>query len=125
MKKFRKIIRKNWELYLLPLPTLVWFLLFCYYPMYGAQIAFRDFKVTRGIWGSEWIGLEYFIDFMTSYKFKAVVINTLRISLYSLVVGAPLPLIFALMLHYCRHKRFAKVVQTVSYAPNRSGRAHV
>lgn len=112
------IWRKNWELYVLLLPTIIYFVVFKYYPMYGAQIAFRDFKVTKGIWGSEWIGLVNFRKFITGPYFKDVIRNTLTLSLYSLIVGTPLPILFALLLNYCKKRRFVKVLQTVTYAPH-------
>ena len=117
-KKWKAILRKNWELYLLLLPTLIFFLIFQYYPMYGAQIAFREFKVTKGIWGSEWVVFKYFERFLSSPYFGEILLNTLRVSIYSLVVNTPIPIIFALMLNYCRNRKFAKVLQTVSYAPH-------
>ncbi|MBQ8230330.1 MAG: sugar ABC transporter permease [Lachnospiraceae bacterium] len=117
-KRWKEIIRKNWELYLLLLPTLIFFILFHYYPMYGAQIAFRDFKITKGIWGSDWVGFKHFQRFLNSPYFIEILLNTLRLSIYSLIVNTPLPIAFALMLNYCRNRKFAKVLQTVSYAPH-------
>lgn len=118
LRKAKIIFKKNWELYLLLLPTLLFFAIFCYYPMYGAQIAFRDFKITKGIWGSEWVGLKHFERFITGPYFWQILKNTLTLSIYSLIVGTPLPILFALLLNHCRSKRFAKVLQTVSYAPH-------
>lgn len=118
MRKVKNIIRKNWELYVLLFPTILFFLVFCYYPMYGAQIAFRDFKITKGIWGSEWVGMKHFIRFVDGPYFMQILKNTLTISLYSLIVGTPLPILFALLLNYCRNRRFAKILQTISYAPH-------
>lgn len=117
-QSFGEIMRKNWELYLLLLPTVIYFIVFKYYPMYGAQIAFRDFKVTKGIWGSSWIGLTNFKKFIFGPYFKDVLRNTLTLSLYSLIVGTPLPIIFALLLNYCKKRRFVKVLQTITYAPH-------
>lgn len=113
----KKVIRE-WQIYLLLLPTIIYFLVFAYYPMYGAQIAFRNFVPVKGIWDSDWVGLKHFVRFFTSPFFKQIVGNTLRISFYSLIAGFPFPIILALLLNYQRHKKFTKIVQTVSYAPH-------
>lgn len=86
--------------------------------MYGAQIAFRDYKISKGIWGSDWVGMKHFIRFVTSPYFKEILRNTLTLSIYSLLVGTPLPVIFALLLNYTKNRRVAKILQTVSYAPH-------
>lgn len=117
-RKLQMIVRKNWELYLLLIPTILFFMIFRYYPMYGAQIAFRNFKITKGIWGSDWVGWKHFIRFVEGPYFKEILKNTLTLSLYSLLVSTPLPIIFAILLNYCKNKRFAKILQTVSYAPH-------
>lgn len=100
---------------LLPLTFL---LVFEYYPIFGEQIAFKNFSAALGIWGSPWVGLENFKRFFTSFQFTRVITNTLRISLYSLAVNFPLSLIFALMLNLVRGSRFKKTVQTVTYIPH-------
>ena len=86
--------------------------------MYGVQIAFKNFRVTKGIAGSEWVGLEHFRKFFSNPSCRALIKNTLVISLYSLVVGFPLPIIFALTLNEVAPGRYKKLVQTVSYAPH-------
>lgn len=108
---------KNWQLYLMFLPVLAYFIIFHYVPMYGVQIAFKDFAGTLGIWGSPWVGLEHFKRFFNSAYFSEILWNTVTISLYSLIVGFPLPIILALSLNEVRNIRFKKLVQTVSYAP--------
>ena len=113
-----KRIARDWQIYVLLLPTIVYFLIFHYYPMYGAQIAFRNFIPIKGIWESPWVGMKHFIRFFTSPFFMQVLGNTLRINIYSLVAGFPFPIFLALMLNYQVHKRLAKIVQTVSYAPH-------
>lgn len=80
-------LKRNWELYLFVVPALIYLLLYCYYPMYGVQIAFKNFRVTKGITGSEWVGLEHFQKFFSNPSCRALIKNTLVISLYSLVVG--------------------------------------
>lgn len=111
-------LRRNWELYLFVLPALIYLFFYCYYPMYGVQIAFKDFRVAKGIAGSEWVGFKHFIKFLGNPSCRALIKNTLVLSLYSLVVGFPLPIVFALTLNEVKVGRFKKMVQTVSYAPH-------
>jgi putative aldouronate transport system permease protein len=111
-------LRKNGGLYLLVLPAVIHYIVFCYLPIYGVQIAFRDFIPVRGFFGSEWVGLKHFIRFFESFYFKEIIWNTLAISFYSLVASFPLPILLALMLNYQRNLRFKKLAQTVSYAPH-------
>lgn len=119
MKKvgFRKIL-KHWQLYVMVLPALIWLILFCYKPMYGLIIAFKDFSFRAGIWGSEWVGLENFQRLFSSYWFPIILKNTLTISILSLILGFPLPILFALMVNEVRNKRLRGIIQTVSYAPH-------
>ena len=100
------------------LPVLVFFLVFHYAPMYGVQIAFKKFSAVRGIVGSPWRGLYYFQQFFDSYLFGALIGNTLGLSLYSLAVGFPTPILLALMMNELRSERVKRVVQTITYAPH-------
>jgi putative aldouronate transport system permease protein len=111
-------IVKNWELYLLIAPVVIWYVVFCYTPMYGIQIAFKNHMASRGIWGSPWVGFHHFERFFNSYYFKRLISNTIGISLYSLVVGFPIPIVLALMVNELRGDKFKKIVQTVTYAPH-------
>lgn len=113
-----KSLRKNWDLYLLITPVLAYFIIFHYFPMYGLQIAFKNFAAVKGIWGSPWIGFDHFRRFFDSYYFWRLIKNTVGISLYELAVGFPAPLILALMINEVRHKTFRRFVQTVTYAPH-------
>lgn len=113
-----KEMRKNWDLYLLILPVVVYFIIFKYLPMFGVQIAFRDYISTRGFWRSPFVGFKYFERFFNSYWFGTVIGNTLSISLYQLLVSFPMPIILALMMNEVKNKRFKKTVQTVTYAPH-------
>lgn len=113
-----KQIKNRWQLYLFLLIPIVYIIIFAYWPMVGAQIAFRKFSVKGGIWGSEWIGLKNFTKFVTSYQFGRVITNTLRISIYSIIVGFPLPILFALMLNSLRGSRFKKFATTITYMPH-------
>ena len=110
-------VARNWQLYLFLALPLAWLLVFMYYPMYGAQIAFRDFLPGRSILGSEWIGFENFSRFFASPMFVRLIRNTLYLSFYSLVVGFPIPVILALSLNQLRTGLFKRSVQMISYAP--------
>lgn len=110
-------IWKSRQYYLLILPALLYVLIFSYGPMYGLQIAFKNYKVSLGIAGSNWVGLRNFMDFFTGYQFWKLIRNTLTISLYSLLVGFPIPIILALILNELKGN-FKRVTQTVLYAPH-------
>jgi putative aldouronate transport system permease protein len=110
-------LARQYQLHLFMLVPLAYILIFAYAPMFGIQIAFKDFTPGGGIWGSTWVGLEQFRTFFKSYQFGRVISNTLRISFYSLAVGFPLPIVLALLLNTVRRPMFKKVVQTVTYIP--------
>jgi putative aldouronate transport system permease protein len=111
-------IKESLPLYLLLLPSVVIFLLFTYYPMYGVVIAFKDFKPAYGISGSEWVGLKHFFTFFRSYQFKPTIRNTVVISLYTILVTFPLPIVVALMCNQMRALRFKKFFQVATYLPH-------
>lgn len=115
--KIKKIISRNWQLYVLLLPAVVYLFLFNYVPMYGVAIAFEDFSVKKGIWGSEWVGLEHFKRFITYPNFPLIFKNTLWLGVYGLLTF-PCPIIFALMLNEVGNTKFKKVTQMISYMPN-------
>lgn len=117
-KKIMKKIMRHWELYLLILLPLIWVIVFCYSPMYGLQIAFKDFKISKGYWGSAWVGFKHFRSFFSSFYFGRLIGNTVSISLYSIIAGFFPPIILAIALNECRLKKFTKVVQTISYMPH-------
>ena len=116
--RYSGLYRRNMDLYLIMLPVVVYFIIFKYWPMYGVQIAFKDYIATKGIWGSQWVGLKHFLRFFRSYHFELVIKNTLGISIYQLVVGFPFPIILALMMNELPLPRFKKLIQTVTYAPH-------
>lgn len=109
-------IAKHWQLYLLTLAPMAIIILFKYVPMYGIQIAFRKFKITKGITSGDWVGLKYFKSFFENPMAGRYIYNTIAISLYELATF-PLSLVFALMLNQVTSKRFCKFVQMISYAP--------
>lgn len=117
-RRFRKAFRRDWHLYLLCLPALLFIFVFDYGPMYGLQIAFKNFSPTRGIWGSSWVGLGNFMRFFRSPQFWTLLKNTLGISVYSLLAGFPFPIILALVLNQVKSAKFRKTVQMVVYAPH-------
>ncbi|WP_234984623.1 ABC transporter permease [Pilibacter termitis] len=118
-KKFSsKRLKNSWQLYIFLLPAFLFFLVFCYEPMYGVIIAWKDYNPSLGILGSPWVGWKHFIDFFHSYFFWDLIKNTLGISVYSLVVGFPLPIILALSLNELKDGFGKKFAQTITYAPN-------
>ena len=112
-----RYLARNWQLYLLLLPVVAYFIVFHYLPMYGLQIAFRNYSVRLGFWRSQWVGLEHFERFFRSYYSTQVIANTILISVYSLAVGMPLPILLAILMNEVRNKAFKRTVQTVTYAP--------
>ena len=118
VRQSMKRIKKGYQLYLLLLPSLLFFLIFCYWPMYGVQIAFKDFTARLGIWDSPWVGMKHFLRFFHTPSFWSLIFNSLSISTYTLIVGFPAPVILALILNEIPSKRFSKAVQTITYAPH-------
>lgn len=117
-KTLKKKVLARWQLYLWLAIPIAYYLIFKYYPMFGIQLAFKKYDVGLGIWGSEWIGFENFSRFFKSYYFKRVITNTLRLSLYSVIIGFPIPIIFALMLNTVRNQRYKKFAQMVTFVPH-------
>ena len=117
-KKFCANFKRNWQLHLMILIPLIYVILFEYWPMYGIQIAFRDFSPRRGITESEWVGLYQFVRFFKNFKWSQYVLNTLKIALYSIVVGFPIPIILALLIHVNEHSILKKFTQNISYIPH-------
>lgn len=119
--RFKNEIRRNYVLYLLAIPVIAYFLIFCYLPMFGLIIAFKVYIPTSGIFGSEWAhmyGFGHFYDFLTSDMFFPVLKNTLLINFYTLIFEFPMPIIFALMLNEIRSTKYKKIIQTVTYLPH-------
>lgn len=114
--RFKRVL-SSWQLYALLLPGIAYLFVFDYIPMYGVQIAFKDFRGSLGIWDSPWVGMEHFIRFIKFPKFWAYLRNTFLISLYS-ISTFPIGVIFALMLNELRNQKFKKTVQLLTYAPH-------
>ena len=112
-----KQIKKHKTVYLIFLPTLLFYFIFMYIPMFGTVIAFQDYSIARGFLRSEFVGFENFVDFLTNYKFFQLLRNTLVINGLNLLIGFPAPIILALMLNEVRSLRFKKSIQTITYMP--------
>lgn len=113
-----KCIKRDWRLYVFLLIPVAYILIFAYYPMLGIQIAFKKYSAVGGIWGSKWVGLANFQKFFKSYQFQRVLANTLRLSLYSLVFGFPVPILFALLANTVNSARYKKITQTIVNLPH-------
>lgn len=119
--RLKKDLRRNYMAYLIFLPVLIYYLMFAYKPMYGLIIAFKDFTPAKGIIDSPWadsFGLAHFISFFKSHYFLRLLKNTLVISISSLLITFPLPIIFALLINEVRRQKYKSVVQTLSYMPH-------
>ena len=116
--KIKKEIVQNRYLYILAVPILLYFILFKYLPMFGLVIAFKNFNIAKGVFASEWVGFKYFKEFFSSTYFTRTLTNTLSISILDIVIGFPIPIIFALLLNEINNSGFKKVVQTASYLPH-------
>lgn len=108
----RKSLVNHWRLYIFVGIPFIFLLLFAFVPMYGILIAFQNFKLTRGIWGSRWVGLKYFERFFASKSCFSIISNTLIISLESIIIGFPFPILLALMLNEVGNEKYKKTVQT-------------
>lgn len=115
---FKKNFQRDWQLHLLMILPVVYTAITKYVPMYGLQIAFRNYRPRKGITGSEWVGLKWFEKFLTSYNFKEIFSNTIIVSMYSMIVHFILAVTFALLLNTIRNEKFRKFTQTVTYVPH-------
>ena len=111
------IMKNNWQLYVLILPAVIYFFVFNYLPLYGIQIAFKDYRAVDGIAGSPWVGLEHFKTFFNAYYFKRLLSNTLLLNVYSLLWSFPIPLILAIFLNQIKSPRRKRFIQTSIYVP--------
>jgi len=119
--KIKKELSVNRYIYILAIPVIIYYLIFCYVPMAGIVIAFKQFDIGKGIAGifdSNWVGFKYFNDFFKSRDFVRLMRNTFLISFYDLIFGFPMPVIFALLINEVKNSRFKKTIQTVTYLPH-------
>ena len=110
--------KREWQIYAMLLPTIVWFLVFLYKPMYGLQIAFKDYSIFRGVAGSPWVGLEHFETLFSNDQFLRAIGNTIKISALNLLFGFPAPIILALMFNEILHASYKRTAQTIVYLPH-------
>lgn len=118
MRKLWRNMCRHYDLYLMMLPAVVVIFVFNYLPMYGIQLAFREFNPLMGLTGGKWVGLKYVEKFIDSYQFWNLIANTLRLSLSTLVFSFPLPILLALVFNHLRTERSKKIMQTVVYMPH-------
>ncbi|MBB5721833.1 putative aldouronate transport system permease protein [Loktanella ponticola] len=111
-------LKREWQIYLMLAPTVIWLLLFLYKPMYGLQIAFKDYSIFRGVAASPWIGFDHFETLFASEQFLRALKNTIYISMMSLIIGFPVPILLALMFNEVLHQTFKKTAQTIVYLPH-------
>ncbi|MCR5033184.1 MAG: ABC transporter permease subunit [Lachnospiraceae bacterium] len=116
-KKLQTYLKNNWQLYVLIAPAVIYFLVFNYLPLYGIQIAFKDYKAVSGIAGSQWVGFKHFVNFFHAYYFKRLLSNTLLLNVYYLLWSFPVPIIMAILLNQVRGNKRRQVIQTTIYVP--------
>ena len=120
-KKQRKslgwYLSHDWQLWVMLIPAVVYIFLFCYMPMYGAQLAFRKYDFAKGIYGGDWVGFQYFTQYFSSAMFQTTITNTFTISLASIVFGFPAPIVLAIIINQIKNQRFKRSLQTVVYIP--------
>ena len=116
-KRLRRDLKVNYVLYIMLIPVILYYVLFSYVPMAGVQLAFKEYYVKKGIWESPWVGLDNFKRFLSSYNFTSLIMNTLGISIYCLIVGTIVPIVFSLLLNYVKKRWWKKTLQMVTYLP--------
>lgn len=116
--RLRSHASKYWQLWLMVLPAMVFIVIFAYIPLYGIQLAFRDFDVTKGLTGGQWVGFKYFAQFFNNPQFGQIMANTITISLWTLVMGFVAPIILALLINQIGSKRVKGFTQTITYMPH-------
>ncbi len=116
-QSMKSYMKNNWQLYVMILPAVIFFLVFSYLPMYGIQIAFKDYRAVDGIAGSPWVGLKHFKTFFSAYYFKRLLVNTLVLNVENLIFSFPVPIIMAIMLNQIRKDKLKRGIQTSIYVP--------
>ena len=117
-KRLGRRMANDWQLYILLLPAVIYFFFYNYLPMYGVQIAFRDFKAAFGITGSKWVGVKHFTDFFNAYYFERLLSNTILLNVFGLLCGFPIPIVMAILLNQFERPRLKKFTQTAIYVPH-------
>jgi putative aldouronate transport system permease protein len=116
--RIKRQLARDWQLYLFVLPGVIYYVIFHYLPLYGIQIAFKDYKAVQGIAGSAWVGLKHFKAFFSSYLCGTLILNTLLVNMYNLLFGFPIPILLSLLLNRVMAPKFKKFTQTVIYIPH-------
>lgn len=116
-RKILSVLKKDWQLWIMILPAIVYIIIFCYGPMYGIQLAFRKYDFSKGLTGGDWLGFKYFIQYFESPMFWTTLRNTFIISFFTLICGFPAPILLALVVNSLRQQKLKKVVQTAVYMP--------
>lgn len=118
LRTLKRDVRRDWQLYLFLALPIAYIIIFAYIPMGGLVMAFQNFSIRKGIFGSDWVGLDQFVKFFSSYQCWRIISNTLILSLYTIVAGFPIPVCFALMINSLRSEKFKKFSQTVVNLPH-------
>lgn len=116
-RNLKAALKNNWQLYLFVLPAVIYFIIFNYLPLYGIQIAFKDYKAVQGIAGSAWVGLKHFKKFFEAYYFQRLLINTFVLNIFYLICSFPIPILLAILLNRIRNKKLQRTIQTTIYVP--------
>ena len=116
--RFVDHMKREWQLYLMLMPAIIWFIVFLYKPMYGLQIAFKDYSIFRGVAGSPWVGFEHFETLLSNDQFARAFWNTIKISALNLLFAFPAPIILALMFNEIINTTYKRVTQTIVYLPH-------
>ncbi len=117
VKKVAKYFEKTWQLWIMLLPAMIYIFIFCYIPMYGVQLAFREYNFAKGFLGGDWVGFKYFKQYFESNMFWPTLKNTFIIAVTGIIVGFPAPIALALVINQIRNERWKKFVQTIVYIP--------
>ncbi len=118
LNRLKKKYKPYWQLYVFLLLPVAYILIFQYWPMFGLQIAFKKFSISKGIWESPWVGFKNFTKFFNAYQFSNIMRNTLTLSIYAILAAFPFPILFALVLNTIENTKLKKVVQTITYMPH-------
>ena len=116
-KRIRRDLSRYKYVYIMLIPIVIWYILFCYRPLLGNVIAFKDYKASKGIWGSPWVGMKHFTAFFSSFYFWRLLRNTLLISLYGIIFSFPAPILLALLMNEMHSRWYKRTVQTITYMP--------
>lgn len=117
-KSIKRILKRKWQLLAMFAVPFIWYVIFCYVPMYGIQLAFRNYNPRLGYLGSPFVGLRWFKQFFSSYYWKNIIWNTFSISLYSILIGFPIPIILAIIINELPGRKFKKILQNITYIPH-------